>query len=181
MVSVDLTQLSRELKETDKKFAAAVRRNIRTAVSAAGAGVLAEVKSAASWSSRIPAATRVAVVFSTKKAGATIKTDHRAAPHARPYEMGNKNTFSADVINQHGGFKTVNGRQVARNRLVYGYMRKTGKGVGRGLRHPVYNKGGFAEEATRPFFFPSVEASIPGIEKTFQAAIDVVAKDAGFK
>jgi hypothetical protein len=95
--------------------------------------------------------------------------------------MGNKNTFSAAVINQHGGFKTVNGRQVARNRLVYGYMRKTGKGFGRGLRHPVFNKGGFAEEATRPFFFTTIEARTPGVEKTFQAAIDLVAKDAGFK
>jgi hypothetical protein len=180
-VHVDLTELARDLKDVDKKFATAVRKNIRTAVAASGADLLAVVKSAASWSTRIPAATSITTSFSTRAAGIALKVNRRKASHARAYEMGNKNTFSEDVVNAHGGFKTVNGRRVARNRLVYGYMRKTGKGMGRGLRHPVFNKGGYAEEATRPFFFTSIEARTPGVEKAFQAAVDLTARDAGFK
>jgi hypothetical protein len=180
-IHVDLTQLSKDLKETGKKFATAVRKNIRVAVAASGADMLAGVKSAATWSSRIPGATTIQTSFNTRGAGVALKVDKRKAPHARPYEMGNKNTYSVAVINAHGGFRTVNGRQVARNWLVYGHMRKTGKGFGRGLRHPVFNKGGFAEEATRPFFFPTIENRTPAVEKTFQAAIDMVAREAGFK
>lgn len=181
MPHIDLTKLSRDLKTVDKKFAAAVRKNIRVAAAEGGAELVAAVKASASWSTRIPAATSLAVTFSTRKAGARIKVDKKKAPHARPYEQGSKDTFDAGVINQHGGFKTVNGRKVARNRLVYGHMRKTGIGMGRVLRHPVYGKGGWAEEPTRPFFFSAIEASTPAVGKAFQAAVDRVAGEAGFK
>jgi prophage DNA circulation protein len=87
---VDLTQLSRELKETDKKFAAAMRKNIRAAVAESGAELLQAMREKASWSKRIPAATSIATAFSTRAASVRIKTDKKKAPHARPYEMGSK-------------------------------------------------------------------------------------------
>lgn len=180
-VQADLTQLNQQLKEVDKKFAAAVKKNLRLAVSTAGSDLISAMRSEASWSSRIPGATSMAVSFGAKKSSIRIKVDHKKAPHARPLELGNKTTFSEDIINQHGGFKTVNGRRVAVNRNIYKAMKKTGVGVGRVLRHPVWKKGGYAEQPLRPFFFAAVEARTSSIDKKFQAAIDQIATDAGFR
>ena len=184
-MAVDLDSLREQLKATDKKFAASVRKQLRAATAEAGAELLAAVKSEASWSSRIPGATSVTFSFSANKAGARLKVDKRKAPHARPLEQGNSTTFSDAVINKAGGFKTVNGKRVAVNRFIYKAMKKTGNGVGRALRHPVYHKigepGGFATQPTRPFFFAAVDARTPGIEKKFETAVKKIADEAGFK
>lgn len=75
-----------------------LRKQLRPAVRAAAQEVLAEARSRASWSSRIPAATRVAVRFSGKNAGASVVVSAARAPHARPYEhLGSPGTFRHPV------------------------------------------------------------------------------------
>jgi hypothetical protein len=62
------------------------RRRLRTEVQRIGKPVLDQVKANASWSSRIPRATRIKVGYSKTRAGVTIVTSAKRAPHARPYE-----------------------------------------------------------------------------------------------
>lgn len=179
-----LTDLSKQLKTVDRKFANAIRANLRSGVKAAGAGVLNGVKAGASWSSRIPAATKLTVRYSTKGASIRIIVDHNKAPHARPLEVGNKNNFTQAVA-ANGGYKIVNGRRVAVHRSVYKKALKSGVGVGRELRHPVFHKvgapGGFADMPTRPFFFPAVKAAGASIDVAMEKVIIQTARDAGFK
>ncbi len=179
-----LTDLSKDLKGVDKKFASAVRKNLRAGVQTGGTKVLTEVRRRASWSTRIPNATSLSVRYSLRGASVLIRVNHNKAPHARGLELGNKTTFSEAVINANGGFKVVNGRKVAVNRRVYSAMKTTHVGVGRALRHPVYDSKRpptrVGEQATRPFFFPGITASQDGVEQTLELAAIQAAKDAGF-
>lgn len=184
-VHVDLTQFSRQLKDTEKKFAAATRKRLRQALTESADEVQSKARANASWSSRIPSAVKVQTTFSTTRAKVALVVDAKRAPHARALELGNKTTFSAAVINQNGGFKVVNGRKVAVNRSIYKAMKKSGVGVGRALRHPVYDSGKpptrVGEQSTRPFFFPAAQASAAAAEKRMEDALDTIARDAGFK
>jgi hypothetical protein len=65
-----------------------LRRELRPAVRAAAQEVLQEARSRASWSSRIPSATRLQMRFSGRRAGASIVVSAARAPHGRPYEHG---------------------------------------------------------------------------------------------
>lgn len=78
----DLDQIPRDL-----------RRQTRLAITRAGRELLNEVRSRASWSTRIPAATRLSVRFA-RDPGASIVVDDRRAPHAKYYEnRGRPGTF----------------------------------------------------------------------------------------
>ncbi|MGW4426430.1 HK97 gp10 family phage protein [Streptosporangium sp. NPDC004631] len=63
-----------------------LRAELRPAVQRAAREVLAEARSRASWSSRIPGAMRVSVRFTGPAAGASVIVSATRAPHARPYE-----------------------------------------------------------------------------------------------
>jgi hypothetical protein len=177
--------MSADLKETDRKFALGIRRNLRAGVTSAGSDIVAAVKAGASWSSRIPEAVKVTTQFRTKGASVRIQVDHNAAPHARPLELGNKTTFALNVINQNGGYRLVNGRRVAVNRNVYNKIRQSGIGLGRALRHPVFDSKKpptrVGEQPTRPFFFPAIAKTAAGIDLKLEAVIVKAALDAGFK
>lgn len=175
-----LTDLSSKLKNTDRLFALAIRKNLRAGIKDAGSGVLNEVKANASWSSRIPGATRLTIRYSLKGASVRIIVDHNKAPHARPFEVGNKNDFS-EAVAANGGYRIVNGRRVAVHRSVYKRALKTGAGVSRQLRHPVFNRGGFADEPTRPFFFPAINSQTHSIDLRMEQVVIRTALDAGFK
>ena len=98
-VHIDLGELGQELKNLDRAFAAAIRKQVRTAVSEAGAAVLGQARSNASWSSRIPAATKLTTSFSARRAGVTIRTSKTRAPHARPFEKtGGGSSFRHKVF-----------------------------------------------------------------------------------
>lgn len=179
-----LTDLSARLRTVDRQFANGVRKNLRDAIKQQGAGVLGAVKARASWSSRIPAATKLSIRYNVKGASVRIIVDHNKAPHARPYEMGNKNTFHETFVNANGGYKVVNGRRVAVKHNVYKKALKAGA-FDRNLRHPVFHKvgqpGGYADEATRPFFFPAIKTKSAGIDREMEAVVIKTAHDAGFK
>lgn len=59
-----------------------------------GQETLADARNNASWSSRIPGATRLSVQFSKRFSGVSIVTNKNRAPHARPIEnAGKQGTF----------------------------------------------------------------------------------------
>lgn len=70
------------------------RKNLRRELRKAAGPLLREIRSNASWSTRIPRATRISTRFSRRNPGVTIRTSARSAPHARPYEnLGRPGTF----------------------------------------------------------------------------------------
>lgn len=176
LISIRLGDLGRQLKETDKAFATQVRRQVRKAVGEAGADVLGAIRAEAStFSRRIPAATKITTSFAGKRAGVKVTTSSKRAPHARPLEFGNKNTYAeADV-------SALVAKVWVRNRRHAMKILKHNGQHGRGLRHPVFgNKNVIAEQAVHPFFFPSVVKKTPAMDRAFMAAIDQAVRDAGF-
>ena len=87
---VDMQELAREVRLVDKKFATALRSNMRKAVSESGSEITAAVRAEASWSKRIPGATSLATSFGAKKVGVQVKVNAKKAPHGRPLESGSK-------------------------------------------------------------------------------------------
>lgn len=177
-MTTNLDALNMRLKETDKLFAAGVKKRLREAVSLAGVDLVSAIKSEASWSSRIPAATSIGTTFGAKNASIRIRTDRKKAPHARGLEFGNADSFNEKVLQSKTGDYGAAGTS---RRAVMKSMKKSGVGVGRVLRHPVFGRGGYANMPTRPFFFASVNARTPEINKKFETAIALAAVDAGFK
>jgi len=102
-IRAEMSGIAGELKSCSKKYASAVRKEIRAAVQEAGADLVGKVRAEASWSSRIPAATTIRPNFSSRRAGITIVTNRRKAPHARPYEMGNHAGGGDTFVNGTGG------------------------------------------------------------------------------
>ncbi|GAA4626614.1 hypothetical protein GCM10023196_035570 [Actinoallomurus vinaceus] len=67
-----------------------IKKEIRPELRAAGELVAAQARVNASWSTRIPRATRVSVSFAKRKPGVSVVVDRRKAPHARPFEHGGR-------------------------------------------------------------------------------------------
>lgn len=65
-----------------------LRKELRPAIRKASQPVLDQMRRNASWSSRIPAATKISTSLSGSNAGVRIIVNSRQAPHARPYEHG---------------------------------------------------------------------------------------------
>ena len=176
---VDMDELAREIKLVDKAFAAAVKRNLRKAVTESGAEITAAIRAEASWSKRIPGATSLAMSFGARTVGVRVRTNAKKAPHARPFEFGNANGYNEDRVQA----RVSSGRALNR-RAAMKQMSRMGDSS-RLLRHPVFHgkgePGGFASMPTRPFFFAAVKATTPAVEMKIQAAIDMVAIEAGFK
>jgi len=177
-MSTNLDAINMQLKGVDRKFGAAVKKRLRAAVAESGLELVGAIKSEASWSSRIPGATSISTAFGATKASIRIRTDKKKAPHARGLEMGNADSFSEKVVqsktNDYGAAGT-------NRRAAMKAAKKSGLGVGRALRHPVFGRGGYASMPTRPFFFAAVGARTPGIDKKFETAIKQIAADAGFE
>lgn len=65
-----------------------LRKELRPALRKAAHPVLEEMRRNASWSSRIPSATKISTSLSGSRAGVSLRTNAARAPHARPYEHG---------------------------------------------------------------------------------------------
>lgn len=63
---------------------------LRPGLREAGQVVRDRARLNASWSRRIPAATRVSVGFSKRNPGVAVQVNRQRAPHARPFEHGGK-------------------------------------------------------------------------------------------
>lgn len=65
---------------------AEIRTGLRVGFRKAGQAVLADARSNAAWSSRIPGAMSLRTSTKADSAGVFIRVDASKAPHARPYE-----------------------------------------------------------------------------------------------
>jgi hypothetical protein len=94
--SVALRLLVQELGQ----MPAVIRTGLRVGFRKAGQGVLADARSNASWSSRIPGAMSLRTSTKANSAGVFIRVDARKAPHARPYEgvTGRNDSFRHPVF-----------------------------------------------------------------------------------
>jgi hypothetical protein len=63
-----------------------IRRELRPILRQVAEPVLAKARQNASWSTRIPGATRISVGFGRRSAGVAITVSSVKAPHARPLE-----------------------------------------------------------------------------------------------
>lgn len=82
---------TKELRDFIKeigKLPADLRKELRPALQRSAEKPLAEAKRNASWSRRIPGATKIAVSFSKRYAGVALKTSRGKAEHGRVYEHG---------------------------------------------------------------------------------------------
>lgn len=77
-------------------------RPLRAAMRAAGAEVLHEAATNASWSSRIPHAMSLKLTFKDGIPGVTIVVNTAKAPHARPFEGIVKDSFRHPVFGDRG-------------------------------------------------------------------------------
>lgn len=76
-----------------------LKRELRPAIKKGAQPMLEGMRSDTSWSTRIPAATRISSSLTGSQAGVSIVVDHRKAPHARPYENGgNDGDFRAPLF-----------------------------------------------------------------------------------
>ena len=91
----ELRQMYRDLKGVEGNLRVELRRGIKEAAQ----GVLDAAKAEASWSKRIPAATKLKVSFSARSTGVSVEVDGKKAPHARPIDhAGKSGTFRHRVF-----------------------------------------------------------------------------------
>jgi hypothetical protein len=105
---------NRDLKEFRAqfgKFPADIRKQIRPELVKGGRPALSEAKRNASWSSRIPGATRLSVGFSKRTPGAALVVSHTRAPHAHAYEnQGKPGTFRSPIFGNRENWATHTAR-----------------------------------------------------------------------
>lgn len=79
-------EIRRLIADFEEPIPAEVKKEIRALIRKRGNPILARIRANASWSSRIPAATRLSQSLTGKRAGIRFVVNARKAPHARPYE-----------------------------------------------------------------------------------------------
>lgn len=100
--SRDLYRLTKDLQGIDKKLATAMKAEMRKVAGPIRDRVAAE----ASWSKRIPQATKVSTRFTTKTQAVLITVNRKQAPHARPLENdGKAGTFTHPVFGRRTRFR----------------------------------------------------------------------------
>lgn len=78
-----------------------LRKELRPRIRNAAGTLQKQIQANASWSTRIPAATKVRVGFGSRNPGVTVFVDAEAAPHARPLEFGSQGRSN---VNRHPVF-----------------------------------------------------------------------------
>ena len=160
-----------------------VRRDLRTGIRKAADPILSQAKSNASWSSRIPRATRIAVGFGKKSAGVSIVVSSKRAPHARPYEHdGEPGTFRHPVFGPRSRHM-VFGREIS-GAFSSGYKSAaiSAKDQKRSNRRAAKRKGRkgtrWVSQAARPFLFPAAEDRVDDVaEAVREVVLDVARKN----
>lgn len=93
--SPDLYALTKDLQAVDKKLAVEMKKQLR----AVAEPVRRRVAQEASWSRRIPKATKASTRFTKKTTAVLITVNRKQAPHARPLENdGREGSFSHPVF-----------------------------------------------------------------------------------
>lgn len=81
-----------------------LKRKLRPKLREAGEIVAGQARVNASWSTRIPQATKVRTSFTLRNPGVSVVVDRKKAPHARPFEHGGEpGQFRHPVFQTFGG------------------------------------------------------------------------------
>lgn len=168
--SSNIDQIAREIKETNKRTAAGVRRAIRqtVAITAKAAEEAIKAAAAAEGLEKAKAATNVTVSFNLKGSGAVVRTNLKKARYARALELGSKG--SGGAYDRHPVF--------ARGGL---HPAQSGP-----LKNPSHfrNGGGHTvvwyNQPLRPYFFDTAKALEPFNEATWIGALDTALVEAGW-
>jgi hypothetical protein len=88
-VADEIRRLVDDLGKIPKELKVELRPGLRKA----GEIVRDQARFNASWSKRIPAATRVSVGFTKRNPGVAVQVNRKRAPHARPFEHGGNPGF----------------------------------------------------------------------------------------
>lgn len=142
--SRDLYQLTKDLQAVDRKLAAEMKKHMRAVADPVRARVAAE----ASWSKRIPGATKVSTRFTAKTQQVIVTVNRAQAPHARPLENEGREGFFTHPI----PVRSASSRR--------GRLRQALKS------HEV-------KQRARPFFQKAIESQ----DHRIDAAIEQVARD----
>lgn len=172
--SSNIREIARELKETNAKTAASVRRAIRKSVSIAAIATTEAIKAAAAAEELHQAhdATNVKVSFSVRSGGAVIRTDQTKARYARPLEKGSKG--SGGKFDRHPVFGSDGEGPLrqgfSRMAPMIGPLRE-----GQKRRTMVWYN-----QPTRPYFYDSAKAMEPFSEAAMDAALGAALEEAGW-
>lgn len=106
----DIERLIKDLGKIPKDL----RKELRPGIKWAAKPVLDQVKRNASWSTRIPKATRLSIKFSGREPGAAIVVNAKKAPHGWAYEnKGKEGTFRHPVYGNRSNWVTQKARPFA--------------------------------------------------------------------
>ncbi len=150
----------RELIKDMQKIPPDLRKQLRPALKKGAEPILAQAKANASWSTRIPKATRIATTFTKKRAGVAIRTSAKKAPHARPHEnLGKPGSF------RHPVYALPRKREMVFGREIPGAFRDTR----------------WVNQKARPFLFPAVEAKGDAVVDELGKTVMNIARENGWK
>lgn len=100
--SRDLYKLTKDLQGVDRKLATAMKAEMRKVAEP----IRQRVADEASWSKRIPKATKASTRFTAKTTAVLITVNRKQAPHARPLENdGKEGTFLHPVFGRKTRFR----------------------------------------------------------------------------
>ncbi|MEU8379780.1 HK97 gp10 family phage protein [Streptosporangium sp. NPDC048865] len=162
-LKLDANKEIRKLVRDFNKIPPDLRKELRPALKKGAQPILAEARSNASWSTRIPRATRIASSFTKRRGGVTIVVSAKRAPHGRPYEnLGAPGTFRHPVFAHPRSRDMVFGREVS-GAFGTGYRSRaaTAKDRKRSNRRQAVRKGSkgtrWVGQTARPYLFRAVE------------------------
>ena len=155
--SLQMAKLARDLYKMGPTGRRALSRRLR----ALGGPMLADARSRASWSTRIPAAISIRPVSNAAsgRIGVALRVSSSQAPHARPYEgLGSGGSAST----AYEGWAMFGG----------------GGGI---FRHPVFGRNVWVTQGTRPFAWPAVAAKASQGREEILAAYEEAARAHGWR
>lgn len=152
----------RKLIRDFKKLPPALRKELRPALKKGAQPILADARRRASWSTRIPKATRLSTSFTARRGGVKIVVSAKRAPHGRPYEnLGDPGTFRHPVFAHPRKRDMVFGREIP-GAFKGAYKRKSRRGD-KGTR--------WVDQAARPYLFDAVEAKGGAVTEALAALV----------
>lgn len=137
------------------------RRQLSRRLTKLGQPMVADARSRASWSTRIPGAitVRPATSAASSRVGVALRVSAAKAPHARPYEGLGSAAAAGTAYEGWGMF---------------------GGGAG-GFRHPVFgHRDRWAWQDARPYAWPAVNAAASNARDEILAAYEDAARECGF-
>lgn len=151
---------NRELRKLVRDFgklSPELRKELRPALLRGARPILDQARANASWSTRIPKATRIGAKFQKRRGGVVIITSAKRAPHARPFEGLSGSPFKHPVF------------WPRRRLMVFGKERPNAK-----------FGSTWVAQAARPFLFPAVEAKGGAVTNELAKTVQEIGRKHGW-